>query len=242
MARFFERYVARTAHLVGRANILIEWPRPALTTRMEKIDFKKTFAALYRPPANRFARIEVPPMQFVMVDGEGNPNTAPAYKRAIEWLFSVSYAMKFAAKTSLKKDYVVPPLEGLWWADDPADFVARRKELWRWTIMIMAPDFLDQAIFDAAVDKTTKKLGVPPETLRLENYDEGQSLQILHVGSYDDEGPVLAKLHNDVMPSQELTFAGPQHEIYLNDVRKAEPDKLKTILRQPVKPLVAPTL
>jgi hypothetical protein len=110
---------------------------------MGNIDFKKTLSALYSAPADRFARIEVPLMQFVKVDGAGDPNTALLYKQAIEWLYSVSYAMKFASKASLGKDYVVPPLEGLWWADDAADFVARRKDRWRWTMMIMAPDFLD---------------------------------------------------------------------------------------------------
>lgn len=203
---------------------------------MEKIDFKKTLSALYRPPADRFARIEVPVMQFVKVDGVGDPNTVPAYKRALEWLYSVSYAMKFAAKASLHKDYVVPPLEGLWRADDPNDFVARRKERWRWTIMIMAPDFLDRAMFEAAVAMSRKKLGAPPESLRMEPYDEGSALQIMHVGNYDDEGPTLANLHNDVMPSQGLTFAGPHHEIYISDPRKTELARLKTILRQPVKP------
>ncbi len=203
---------------------------------MEKIDFKKALPTLYRPPIDRFMRVEVPAMHFVKVDGSGNPNTAPAYKQAIEWLYSTSYAMKFAAKACLNKDYVVPPLEGLWWADDPTDFTARRKDRWLWTMMIMAPDFLHQTMFGAAVDKSIKKLGVPPQSLRMEIYDEGASLQIMHIGSYDDEGAVLAQLHNDVMPSQGLTFAGPHHEIYLSDARKIEPAKLKTILRQPVKP------
>jgi hypothetical protein len=175
-------------------------------------------------------------MQFVMVDGEGNPNTAPAYGHAIEWLFSVSYAMKFAAKASLKRDYVVPPLEGLWWADDPADFTAGRKERWRWTMMIMAPDFLAPAMFSAAVEKSSAKLGAAPQTLRLENYDEGRCLQILRIGGYDDEGPTLARLHSEVMPSKGFTFAGRHHEIYLSDARRTEPAKLKTILRQPVRP------
>ncbi|MBN9511999.1 MAG: GyrI-like domain-containing protein [Alphaproteobacteria bacterium] len=175
-------------------------------------------------------------MQFVMVDGAGDPNTAPAYQKAIEWLYSTSYAMKFAAKAVLKKDYAVPPLEGLWWADDPADFVARRKDRWRWTMMIMAPEFIDRPLFEAAADKSGKKLGAPPASLRLERFDEGRSLQILHVGSYDDEGPTLARLHDEEMPSQGLTFAGHHHEIYLSDARRTDPAKLKTILRQPVKP------
>jgi hypothetical protein len=202
---------------------------------MAKIDIKKTMPELYRAPTDRFVSVDVPAMQFVEIDGEGDPNKAPTYRQAIEWLYSVSYAMKFAAKASKGKDYVVPPLEGLWWADDPTDFVERRKDRWRWTMMIMAPDFIDRPLFDAAVEKSKKKLGASPESLRLEPFDEGRALQILHVGSYDDEGPTLAKLHNEVMPSQGLTFAGPHHEIYLSDPRKTEPAKLKTILRQPVR-------
>jgi hypothetical protein len=202
---------------------------------MEKIDFKKSLPDLYRSPADRFVSVDVPTMQFVKVDGKGDPNAAPAYKLAIEWLYAVSYAMKFAAKTAKGKDYVVPPLEGLWWADDPADFVARRKERWCWTMMIMVPEFIDRPLFEAAVEKAKKKLGTPPASLRLEILNEGRALQILHVGSYDDEGPTLAKLHDEEMPARGLAFAGPHHEIYLSDPRRTEPAKLRTILRQPVR-------
>jgi len=202
---------------------------------MEKIDFKKSSPELYKPPANRFVSVDVPAMQFVKVDGKGDPNTAPAYKRAVEWLYSVSYAMKFAAKTARGKDYVVPPLEGLWWADDPADFVARRKDLWCWTMMIMVPDFVGADLYEAALVKARTKLGAPPDTLRLESMTEGLSLQTLHIGSYDDEGPILAHLHDELMPAENLDFNGRHHEIYLSDPRKTEPGKLKTILRQPVK-------
>jgi hypothetical protein len=202
---------------------------------MDKVDFKRVHPDLYKASAKDFALVDVPDMQFVMVDGDGNPNTAPSYKQAIEWLFSISYAMKFAAKDLLKKDYVVPPLEGLWWADDPTDFVTRRKDRWRWTMMIMAPDFLSHDMFSAAIEKTEKKLLNPPNSLRMEKYREGHSLQILHIGSYDDEGAMLARLHNHVMPSQDFTFNGKHHEIYLSDARKTLATKLRTILRQPVR-------
>lgn len=203
---------------------------------MEKIDFRKVFKALYGPPPGAFVTVDVPAMQFVMVDGAGNPNTAVSYKTAVEWLYSVSYAMKFAAKAALGKDYTVPPLEGLWWADDPATFVTRRKDEWKWTMMIMAPDFLGRAIFEQAVAKAAKKLGEAPPTLRLERYVEGLCLQTLHIGSYDDETPVLARLHGEIMPSQGVTFNGPHHEIYLSDPRRIAPEKLRTVLRQPVRP------
>jgi hypothetical protein len=202
---------------------------------VDKVDFKKTLKHLYSPHANAFVEVEVPEMRFVKVDGEGDPNTTPAYSSAITWLYSVSYAMKFAAKAMLGKDYVVPPLEGLWWADDPKSFVTREKDLWRWTMMIMVPDFIAPHVFDGAVTKAYKKLGDSPSTLRLESYVEGTSLQIMHRGSYDDEGPILAQLHDDVMPRTKMAFNGPHHEIYLSDPRKTEASRLKTILRQPVK-------
>jgi hypothetical protein len=174
-------------------------------------------------------------MKFVKIDGKGDPNRDPAYKAAIAWLYSVSYAMKFASKTKSGKDYVVPPLEGLWWADDPDDFVARRKHLWQWTMMIMVPDFVERSLYEAALARSRDKLGEPPVSLRLEPLDEGRCLQTLHIGSYDDEGPTLARLHNEIMPAQGVTFAGPHHEIYLSDPRKTPTERLKTILRQPVR-------
>ena len=203
---------------------------------MKKIDFKKTMKTLYDAPRGRFAKIDVPKLRYIMIDGEGNPNSVPSYKTAVEWLFSISYAMKFAAKRELERDYVVPPLEGLWWADSPADFVARRKDAWRWTMMIMAPDFVGKVIYEAVFAKAHNKLGAPPKTLRLEILSEGTSLQTLHIGSYDEEGPILAQLHDELMPTEKLTFNGKHHEIYLSDPRKTPSEKLKTILRQPVRP------
>jgi DNA-binding PadR family transcriptional regulator len=206
-----------------------------LEPTMEKIDFKKNLKQLYNPPADAFVAIEVPEMQFVKVDGEGDPNTSPVYRSAVEWLYGVSYAMKFAAKAALGKDYVVPPLEGLWWADDPQSFITRGKDRWSWIMMIMVPDFITRDMFNGAVAKTGKKLGQAPQSLRLEPYAEGLSLQTLHSGSYDAEGPVLARLRDEVMPKMGMAFNGLHHEIYLSDPRKTEPGKLKTILRQPVK-------
>jgi hypothetical protein len=203
---------------------------------MEKIDFKKALKPLYSPPAGTFVCVDVPEMQFVKVDGAGDPNRAAAYRIAIEWLYGVSYALKFASKAVLGKDYVVPPLEALWWANDPNDFIRRNKDRWCWTIMIMVPAFITRDMFDSAVEKTSTKAGKMPESLRLERYSEGLSLQTLHIGSYDDEAPTLAHLHDTVMPEAELDFNGHHHEIYLSDPRKTTPDRLRTILRQPVRP------
>jgi len=207
---------------------------------MSKTDFKKSMKSLYDPSAQEFSKVNVPILSFLTIDGEGDPNTAGEYRTGVEWLFGVSYAMKFAAKASLARDYVVPPLEALWWADDPKDFVNGTKDRWKWTIMIMTPEFVPDALFDAAVEKTGKKLGKPPAGLRREAYDEGLSLQILHVGSYDDEAPTLKRLHEVEMPARNLAFNGPHHEIYLSDPRKVEASKLRTILRQPVRPIASP--
>lgn len=202
---------------------------------MEKTDFRKLFKPLYNPPLREFVEIDVPEMQFVKVDGEGNPNTSPAYGSAVEWLYSTSYAMKFASRAATGRDYVVPPLEGLWWADDPASFVSRRKDRWKWTMMIMVPDFVGRGFFAAAVDRAAGRLGAAPASLRLERLVEGRCLQTLHVGSYDDEAPLLERLHHEIMPARHLVFNGRHHEIYLSDPRRVEPEKLRTVLRQPVK-------
>lgn len=204
-----------------------------------KLDFKKTMKPHFHPPIGEFADIDVPELRFVMVDGVGDPNTSPAYRRALEWLYSTSYAMKFAAKNTLERDYVVPPLEGLWWADDPQDFVRRNKDAWQWTMMIMVPDLVTDQMFAAAVQKASQKLGATPSTFRLATRCEGHCLQTMHIGSYDEEGPTLMRLHDGIMPARNLTFNGPHHEIYIGDPRRAAKDRLKTVLRQPVKALVA---
>lgn len=204
---------------------------------MEKIDFRKAMPTLFKVRAGEFADVVAPPMQFIKVDGHGDPNHDAAYRRAVEWLYPMAYGIKFAAKARLGKDYVVPPLEGLWWADDPRDFVERRKSRWHWTMMIITPDFVDASIFEDVLAKVRAKSGEAPDSSRLEALNEGRCLQTLHVGSYDDEGPILARLHAEIMPSLGLTFSGPHHEIYLSDARRTAPDKLKTILRQPVRPV-----
>lgn len=202
---------------------------------MDKIDFKKTLKHLYNPP-KKFELIDVPEMQFLMVDGHGDPNTAPEYAAAVEALFGVAYKLKFMSKKTLEKDYTVPPLEGLWWAEDMDTFVSRDKSAWDWTMMIMTPDWITEEMFAAAVDEVrAKKSPAALDKVRLEKYAEGLSVQILHIGSYDDEAPTIAALHNEFIPASGLTETGKHHEIYLSDPRKVAPEKLKTVLRQPVK-------
>lgn len=202
---------------------------------MAKLDLKKEYRELFAPSNRAFVEVWVPALRFVQVDGAGDPNTAAAYRTAVEWLYGVSYAMKFSAKEGLARDYVVPPLEALWSSDDPGNFVRREKDRWRWTVMIMVPDFVTASMFEDAVAKTLNKRNDRPLSLRFEPYVEGRSLQILHIGSYDDEEPILKRLHEEVMPALGVTFDGPHHEIYLSDPRKTDPLKLKTILRQPIR-------
>ncbi|HKJ25994.1 MAG TPA: GyrI-like domain-containing protein [Anaerolineales bacterium] len=205
---------------------------------MDKVDFKKELKHLYRPGKKDFEVVDVPRMQFLMVDGHGNPNTAEEYQQALEALYPVAYKLKFMSKKELERDYVVPPLEGLWWAENMDSFTAARdKDQWDWTMMIMTPDWITETFFQESVEMVAKGKEPPAalEKVRLESYAEGLSAQILHIGSYDDEGPTLLRLHQTWLPENGYTERGKHHEIYLSDPRRVAPEKLKTVLRQPVK-------
>lgn len=203
---------------------------------MQKIDFKKQLPEIYNPKNIEFATINIPKMKFLKIDGKGNPNDSDEYQKTVEWLYSISYGIKFECKKKLEIDYVVPPLEGIWWSENMDDFVTRNKENWQWTMMLMLPDFISDDLCEFGLNKAKAKLGIPPSNLRFEVFEEGLCLQALHIGSYDDETPKLHKLHHEIMPAADLDFNGHHHEIYLSDPRKTAPEKLKTILRQPVKP------
>ena len=201
---------------------------------MPKIDFKKTLKEYYVPP-KEFVIVDLPDMQFIMVEGHGDPNTTQEYQEAVEALYAVAYKMKFISKKTLEKDYVVPPLEGLWWAEDMGTFLTREKSQWDWIIMIMTPEWITAEIFTEAIHQVRKaKDPASLDLVRMERYHEGLSVQIMHIGSYDDEGPVLAQMHNDFIPNNGLVENGKHHEIYLSDPRRVAPEKLKTVLRQPV--------
>lgn len=205
-----------------------------------KYDLKREHSALYAPSAKEFSTVDVPPMRYLAVDGHGDPNTSAAYRDAVEALFAVAYAVKFASRRSLGRDFVVAPLEGLWWADDQGAFVARDKAAWNWTMLIAQPDWIDEDAVAAGVAAARAKSATASnpalDALRLEHLHEGLAAQILHVGSYDDEAPTLARLHDEWMPQHGLTFNGPHHEVYLSDARRTAPEKLRTVLRQPVRP------
>lgn len=203
---------------------------------MDKIDFKKSLDA-YKAKHNEFSIVEIPKLQYLMIDGHGDPNTSQEFKDAITSLYPVAYKLKFASKLDLGKDYTVMPLEGLWWAQDMSTFTtARDKSQWDFTLMIMQPDWITEDMFKAAVQKVAEKN--PPVNLhkvRFEKLDEGTCVQTLHVGSFDNEASTLAKMHHEFIPANNLKMVGKHHEIYLSDFRKVTPDKLRTILRQPVR-------
>jgi hypothetical protein len=204
---------------------------------MEKLDLRKQHKRLYSPPAGRFELINTPLVDYLMIDGEGDPNSAPEYAQAVEALYTAAYTLKFKSKAELGRDYVVPPLEGLWWSDDMEDFVARRKDRWKWTMMIAVPDFIDPAFANAAIAAARKKKPLPAlGRLRVERLEEGRVAQTMHIGSYDEEGPALRQLHQKFLPENGLRPTGKHHEIYLGDPLKTPPERLKTILRQPVEP------
>ncbi len=200
----------------------------------EKVDLKKQMKAFWQPPTDAFTIVDVPVLTFVMIDGKGDPNTAAAYSQAVQWLYSMSYALKFMSK-SAGKDYSVAPLEGLWWSEDVSDFTSGNKDKWSWTAMIMQPEWITAKMFAAARDKTQEKLGAPPASLRFEPFEEGLSVQIMHVGPYADEGPTIARLHQEFLPANQLIENGHHHEIYIGDPRRSAAEKLKTVIRQPVK-------
>ncbi|MCB1422492.1 MAG: GyrI-like domain-containing protein [Nitratireductor sp.] len=224
---------------LGQMRAEARWLAGFLTSQeaetMQKTDFKKELKPLYSPAKKDWVEVEVPPLTYLMVDGQGSPGEAPEYAHAVQWLFSVSYPLKFLSKKELQRDYAVMPLEGLWWADDMEAFIDGKREEWRWTMMILQPEWITIELLDRAISKAVQKLGEPPASLRLETLEEGRCLQILHVGSYADEAPVLHRLHHDVMPARGQTFNGKHHEIYLSDPQRVPPEKLKTILRQPVR-------
>lgn len=200
---------------------------------MNKIDLKKELKPLYTASAKEASMVTVPPLKYLMFNGFGDPNTNPEFPAGIEALYTVSYTLKFMLKKEQGLDYVVPPLAGLWWML-MADFDPDRRDDWRWTLMIPQPEEVTKELLAEALAAAKKKKALPAlEKLRLEIYDEGQAAQILHVGPYGDEAPTIERLHAFIK-EKGFHFCGKHHEIYLSDPRRTAPEKLKTILRQPI--------
>lgn len=171
-----------------------------------------------------------------MVDGHGDPNSDPSFERAIESLYRIAYRLKFFSKRTLERDYVVPPLEGLWWAEDPAAFTSRRDpSRWHWTLMLMVPDWITDEVYAEVLADARAGSSAAAEPVRFALFEEGLCAQTLHTGPFSDEGGVLEKMHQVFIPGNGLSMHGKHHEIYLSDFRRTAPEKRRTILRQPVR-------
>ncbi|MCE0764516.1 GyrI-like domain-containing protein [Pseudonocardia kujensis] len=199
-----------------------------------KVDLKRELPC-YTAKRDAPEVLDVPDLRYLMIDGHGDPNT-PVYEAAVSALYPLAYALKFLSRKELGRDYVVMPLEGLWWADDMDAFTAARdKSRWDWTLMIMTPDWITGEMVDTAVEQVAaRKAPVRLHDVRVETLAEGRCVQALHVGAYDDEAPLLRRMHHEFIPEHGLTMVGRHHEIYLGDPRRADPATLRTILRQPV--------
>lgn len=201
---------------------------------MEKVDLKRNLKTLYQPAPGKFCFIEVPQMQFLMIDGHGDPNVEPDYQTVVNALYTIAYTLKFAVKKSRGIDYGVLPLEGLWWVDDGTAFSLLDKERWNWTMMIMQPEWVTAALVEESRAAVAGKIDTAMlDRLRFQVYDEGLSVQTLYLGPYADEGPVIRQMHAFIVEHGHVA-GGKHHEIYLSDPRRTAPDKLKTIIRQPV--------
>lgn len=203
---------------------------------MAEFDYKKTYKALYLPDTKKgFHFVDVPEMNFLMMDGRGDPNTSPEYSETLNTLYSVAYTLKFALK-SQGLEYSVPPLEGLWWLEgDMAEFVGAGKERWLWRMIIMQPPFVTGQAVEHARAEAAKKKDLPLlSRLCFESFTEGFSAQVLYTGPYADEGPTIAALHAYITENG-CALSGLHHEIYLGDPRRTAPEKLKTVIRQPAK-------
>ncbi len=201
---------------------------------VKKLDLKKEMRELWNPPKEPVL-VKVPPLNFLMIDGKGDPNTSVEYRDAIQALYAVAYTIKFTLKKSKRGvDYTVPPLEGLWWMEDMALFSGENKDDWLWTAMIMQPPAVRPALVEQAVEEAGRKKELPAlARLRLECFEEGFAAQIMHIGPFSAEKPTIEKLHAFIA-EQGYVRSGKHHEIYLSDFRRAAPDKLKTVVRQPV--------
>jgi len=207
---------------------------------MPGIDLKKENKELYNPSAKEVSIVDVPEMSFLMIDGEGDPNISQEYQDSIEALFSVSYKVKFISKKENSQDYVVMPLEGLWWVENPKEFTFQDKSGWKWTAMIRQPDFITKDVIKEAVQEVEKKKKLPAlSRIKFQRLHEGLSAQIMNIGPYSQEGPTVKKLHNFI-EEKGYEFNGSlpgekHHEIYISNILRTKPEKLKTIIRQPMK-------
>ncbi len=201
---------------------------------MEKIDYKKELKHLYRPSVKKVETVIVPKMNFLMIDGEGEPGSQ-TFQDAIAVLYPLSYTLKFMIKKGeIGVDYGVLPLEGLWWADDMSSLKKNIRDVWKWRLMIMQPEFVTKKMVREAIEQVkAKKDPASLPLVRFESFEEGKTAQIMHIGPFSEEGPTVDKVHFFIEESGSQR-RGKHHEIYLSDIRRAAPEKWKTIIRQPM--------
>lgn len=200
---------------------------------MDKLDYKKRQKNLYVQRKGTMKIVDVPEMKMLCIDGKGNPNDSQVFSQAVEALYAMSYTLKFQMKAK-GFDYVVSPLEGLWFADDARVFKAEKKDEWKWTLMIRQPDQTTEEAIEAVREAVRKKKNPPAlDQVRFESFNEGKAAQVFYVGPYSEEGETIQALH-DFIKEEGYVLRGKHHEIYLNDMRKTAPEKLKTMIRQPV--------
>lgn len=202
---------------------------------MEKVDYKHRLKHLYKSPAKKVEVVTVPKMNFLMIDGQGDPNTSQSFQEAVESLYALSYTIKFMVKKGdLAVDYGVMPLEGLWWADDMSKFSVENKNDWKWTLMILQPEIATKKLVSEAIKLVgEKKNPAALSRLRFEPFSEGKAAQTMHIGPFSEEGPTVQRVHTFIKANGSR-LRGKHHEIYLSDIRKAAPAKWKTIIRQPM--------
>jgi hypothetical protein len=202
---------------------------------MEKIDLLKNMKGFFTASSKEINFLEVPKLVYLMIDGHGDPNTNQLYKDALQALYSLAYSIKFDIKKGQQHiDTKVMPLEGLWWVEDMREFSVEKKADWDWTMMILQPEMVTQEIFEENKRQVLKKKGLTlVEKIHLDAYKEGLCAQILHLGPYIKEGPTIVQLHAAIH-EKGYQLRGRHHEIYLNTPLRTEPEKLKTIIRQPI--------
>ena len=198
-----------------------------------KVDFKKLYKPLFAAKVVPEV-VDVPRFQYVTISGKGAPE-GETFQNAVNALYSSAYSLKFLLKKAGRVDFVVPPLEALWWSSQPLAFEKNRREEWEWSLMIMLPDEVTESDFNGAIENLRKRGKATPfhELASLKSLNEGRCVQVLHVGPYGAQGPKIEELQR-FAASHELTAAGKHHEIYLSDPRRTVPERLKTVLRQPV--------
>jgi hypothetical protein len=205
-----------------------------MVKKLTKIDLKKENKEIYYPSSKKVEILDLPEMKFLMIDGKGDPNTSKEYKDAMETIFPISYKTKFISKKENSQDYVVMPLEGLWWVDNMEEFSLENRNSWKWTVMIRQPPFISKDIINKAITDIEKKKNLPSMSkIYLKSFKEGKAVQIMHIGPYgESESPTVQKLH-EYIENNGYKSRGKHHEIYISDIRRTKPERLRTIIRQP---------